>query len=88
MSQSQAIIDWDDPTARFHLVERVGIQEYNRLFQENWERTIVSTVNGYDIRPVGSMFGRLFMICGTNQARSSLPDAEKYARSLPAGPSA
>jgi hypothetical protein len=42
----------------------------------------VRTVNGYDIRPVQTMFGRLYQVMGTKQAFSTLDKAETFARSI------
>jgi hypothetical protein len=45
-------IDWDDPDARFALIQRVGVTEYNRLMQERHARNTVATVNGHAIKQV------------------------------------
>lgn len=79
-------MDWNDPAQRAHLAERVGPAEYNRLFEENRQASIVSRVNGYEIRPVHSgRFGKLYMIEGTGTAYIHLDLAEDYARGLPKG---
>jgi hypothetical protein len=76
-------INWNDPAERLGLIERVGSREYNRLFAEHVQTTTVSIVNGYGIRPVGSRFGRIYMVMGTRQGYATLPQAEAYARTLP-----
>lgn len=77
-------IDWDDPAARFGLIERVGVAEYNRLHEEHRRQTVIATVNGWDIRTVGSRFGRIFTVDGTGKGFSTQDEAEAYARTLAA----
>ena len=43
----------------------------------------VATVNGYGIRPVGSRFGRLFIVEGTKHAFRSQAEAEAFAKTQP-----
>jgi hypothetical protein len=74
--------DFNDPTQRADLATRVGPAEYNRQFQAALRASIVRTVNGYDIRPVQTMFGRLYQVMGTKQAFSTLDKAETFARSI------
>jgi hypothetical protein len=75
-------MNWDDPAERASLIERVGIERYNRLFEAHRQASIVATVNGHDIRPVSSRFGRLYMVDGTGQAFATLDQAEAFARGL------
>lgn len=82
----QPVIDFDDPSARLALLEKVGIPEYNRLMTEHMKRSVIKVVNGYGICPVSTRFGRLFAIGGTRVACSSLEQAEDHARSLPKSP--
>lgn len=77
-------IDWDDPVARLRLVERVGIAEYNRLYEEHRQKIIIVTVNGHAIRPANTRFGRLFVVGATGKAFATLPEAEAYARDIKA----
>jgi hypothetical protein len=71
-------IDWNDPTARFALIERVGLRRYNEL---HTERIVVATVGGHAIRPVNSSrFGRLFVVGDTGRAFRRQQAAEAYAR--------
>jgi hypothetical protein len=74
--------DWDDPASRARLIESVGAEEYNRLFAEHRRKSVVATVNGYDIRPVLTRLGRLFAVDGTRQAYTTLKQAKAYAESL------
>jgi hypothetical protein len=78
-------INWDDPAARFHLIERVGPAEYERLQAEHLKASTVAVVNGHAIRPVGSRFGRLFSVGSTGKAFSIQADAEAAAASEPPG---
>jgi hypothetical protein len=78
------MIDWNDPAARFRLIERVGPDEYTRLHAEYLCRSTVATVAGHAIRPVNTeRFGRLFVVGDTGRAFSILPQAETYARKNP-----
>lgn len=76
-------MNWDDPAARAHLIERVGAAEYNRQFEAHLAASVVSTINGHKIRPVGSRFGRLFMVGDTGTAFRSLAEAEAFAAKEP-----
>jgi hypothetical protein len=76
-------MDWDDPGARLNLIEAVGPDEYNRRIRQHHADSTVATVNGYRIRPVGSRFGRLFMVEGPGRAYRTQEEAEAYAASLP-----
>jgi len=77
-------IDWNDPAARGRLAERVGPDEYNRLHRAHMKASVVSTVNGYDIRPVGSRFGTIYMVDGTDTGYQTQKQAEEHAAKLPA----
>jgi hypothetical protein len=77
-------IDWDDPEARFRLIEQVGLEEYTRLHAEHVKRSTVASIAGHAIRPVNTeRFGRLFVVGDTGRAFSILPQAETYARKNP-----
>jgi hypothetical protein len=75
-------LNWDDPAARLTLIESVGADEYNRLHAEHMRRQTVANVNGHGIRTIGSRFGRLFMVEGTDRAFSTQAEAETFARTL------
>ena len=75
-------MDWDDPEARANLIQRVGVDEYNRLMKAYKKASTVATVNGRAIRPTGSRFGRLFLVEGSGQAFFSQEEAEDFARKL------
>ena len=79
-------IDWDDPEARFHLIEQVGVKEYNRLLNEHFWSTVIKTVNGYAICPAITRFGRVFWVEGTLRGFSDLKQAEDFAAQQPKGP--
>lgn len=76
-------MNWDDPAARARLIDQVGVAEYNRQFEAHRSASVVSTVNGHKIRPVGSRFGRLFMVGDTGTAFQKLADAEAFAAKEP-----
>jgi hypothetical protein len=76
-------MNWDDPVARFNLIERVGPAEYERQHLQHCKNTTVSVVAGHSIRPVGSRFGRLFLVEGTGKAFSTLTQAEEFAAANP-----
>jgi hypothetical protein len=73
-------IDWNDPTARFALIERVGPRRYKELHIEHLRRIVVATVGGHAIRPNSSRFGRLFVVGDTGRAFRRQQAAEAYAR--------
>jgi hypothetical protein len=87
------MIDWSDPDARFALIQRVGVNEYNRLMQEHQARLVeehqarsaVSIVNGYAIKQVQTRLGHVFSVVGTDHPFATLDHAQTYARSLPPG---
>lgn len=76
-------MNWDDPAARAALIDSVGVQEYNRRFEQHLKDSEVANVGGHSIRPVGTRFGRLFQVGDTRQAFPSPADAEKYAAENP-----
>ncbi len=78
--------NWDDPADRLRLIEEVGAEAYTRALQEHIRTSRVATVNGYHIRPVGSRFGRLFVVEGSQRAFATLAEAEAHAHTLAAGP--
>ena len=51
----------DDPAEGFALIERIGANEYNRLVREHDRASIVATINGHEIWPVQTRFGRLML---------------------------
>jgi len=73
----------DDPTDRYHLIARVGPDEYARLLAQHHQASTLETVNGHAIRPVSTRFGRLFMVGATGKAFSTLDDARAYAEEHP-----
>lgn len=76
-------MNWDDAKARFQLIEAVGVAEYNRLLRQHQKDSTVAVVNGYAIRPVGSRFGRIFMLDGTTTGFATQAAAEDCARRRP-----
>jgi len=76
-------MNWDDPAARAALITAVGAPEFSRRFAEHRQKSVVSIVNGYKIYPVGSRWGRLYAMDGTDKAFQKLEDAEAHARTLP-----
>jgi len=77
-------INWDDPEERLALIERVGPEEYNRLYREQMERETVATINGFPIRHINTRFGRLFSVDGTGKAFATLGEANAFAEQQPA----
>jgi ribosomal protein L12E/L44/L45/RPP1/RPP2 len=76
-------MNWDDPAARLHLIDRVGLQEYNRQIEEHNAKSVVQTVNGHAIRPVLTRFGRVFAVGATGKAFATLAEATAFAREQP-----
>jgi hypothetical protein len=75
-------MNWDDPVERYRLIERVGPAEYERLQAEQFKASTVATVNGRAIRPVGSRFGRIFIIDGAGVGFTTLEQARAHAATL------
>lgn len=74
-------MNWDDPAARARLIESVGIDRYNEMHAEHRKRSVVSTVNGWAIRPVQTArFGRIFWITDAARGYSTLAEAEQWCR--------
>jgi predicted flavoprotein YhiN len=73
-------IDWGNPSERAALVERIGLEAYNKAFKEHQKDSTVSTVGGHDIQTVKTQFGKLFAVSETNMAFKTLKEAEEYAR--------
>ena len=75
-------MNWDDPTERAALIERVGPMEYNRLHAQHQDASVVEIVAGWRIRRVGSQFGTLFAV-GPSWAFSTIDQARDHARRNP-----
>ena len=73
-------MNWDDPVERFHLIERVGVNEYNRLHAVHMVDSVVDIINGHSIRSVQSRFGRIFVVDGTNAGSATIEGAREIAR--------
>lgn len=80
------MIDWNDPAARAHLIQKIGPTKYNEALAAHQAASSIETVNGYSIRPVHSLFGALLSVAGTSNAYKYIEDARRYANSLPAAP--
>jgi hypothetical protein len=76
-------MDWNDPEERAALIERVGPQRYNALQARELNAATIVRVNGFAIREVGSQFGRLFAVDGTNSAFKTLAEAKAFAEKQP-----
>jgi hypothetical protein len=76
-------MNWDSPTERLALIERVGIDEYNRLHEENEMRNTIGYQNRRAIVQVHTQFGRLFRVGDTGRAFSTYTQACDYADTLP-----
>lgn len=76
-------MDWNNPSDRANFIERVGIDEYNKAFKAHLDASTISTIGGHAIRPVGSMFGTLYLVGDTGRAFQNIPGAETFARENP-----
>jgi len=72
-------IDWGNPSERAALIERIGLDAYNKAFKEHQKNTTVKTVGGHAIQTVKTQFGKLYAVGGTNMAFKTLKEAEEYA---------
>jgi type IV secretory pathway protease TraF len=73
-------MDWNDPTQRAALIDRIGVDANNRALAQHFKDSTVETVNGRAIRIVGSRFGRVYMVDGTGRGHATLEGARKIAR--------
>ena len=77
-------MNWDDPTARFRLIDSIGLKAYNAAMEQHIKDSTVAVVNGYPIRPIGTArYGRIYMVDGTKFGYADRAKAEEYAASLP-----
>ncbi len=78
-----ANINWSNAAERAALIDRVGVDEYQRLLAQHRRDSVVACVNGYPIRPVDTVrFGRLYQIDGTRIAYPTLVAAMEQAKKL------
>lgn len=67
-------IDWNDPVARYNLIEAVGHEEYNRR--------IKAYLDANPVRPVNSRFGTLWAVGNTGKAFATRNEAEEFFASI------
>lgn len=77
--------DFETPEGRLAALTALGPKDYAKALFAHEAATVVAVANGYRIREIGSMFGRLFAILGTTKAYSTLDQAKAFARTLPKG---
>lgn len=65
-------IDWDDPVARLHLINRIGIDAYNKALTAHLEAN--------PIRPVTTRFGTLYTAGSTGKAFHTRDEAERFLK--------
>jgi hypothetical protein len=75
-------MDFDTPEGRLDALNTLGPEEYNRRLTLHHREQVVETVNGYDIRKIGTRFGPVFQIETTSRAFSSLEDSRTHAEGL------
>jgi len=78
-------INWADSVQRARLIERVGVQEYNRFLAKHRQESIIDVVNGHAIRPEPSRFGTVYMVGDTGTGFTTLEAAKRDASALPKG---
>jgi hypothetical protein len=76
-------IDWSDPVDRLRLVEKLGAAQYNEAYRRWLASIVVATVNGRNIHPVQTKYGRLYAVSNTGKAFATQQEAENYAAQLP-----
>lgn len=80
------MIDWSDPQARAELIEEVGSERYNQLFEKHRRLSTICRIGGHGIRAVRTRFGRIYVIedgdaCGF----ATLGEAIRWCRNNPSG---
>lgn len=76
-------MNWDDPAERFRLLDRVGPDAYNAAFEAYRKSITLTVINGYEIIPVTTQFGRLFQVMNTQKAFRTQREAEDFAAQQP-----
>jgi hypothetical protein len=76
-------MNWDNPEDRAALVQQIGVEAYNKAYENYIDESTVSIVGGHKIRPVNSRFGKLFNVGNTGRAFQKQSEAEKYASENP-----
>lgn len=80
------MIDWYDPEARADLIERVGSERYNELWEKHRRLSTICRIGGHSIRAVRCRFGRIYMIeNGDAIGFQTLGEAIKWCRANPIG---
>jgi hypothetical protein len=72
--------NWDDPEDRLRHIERVGVDRYGADLREHQRKSVIKTVNGYDIRTMNTRFGQLYLVAGLGVAFAKLWEAEDAAK--------
>ena len=73
--------DFNDPEQRLDYLLHHGVDAYNKAMEDHFAKTVVETVNGFNIRLVHSMrFGVLYMVDGLNRGHQTLDGARQIAR--------
>jgi len=58
--------DFNDPEQRLDYLLHHGVDAYNKAMEDHFAKTVVETVNGFNIRLVHSMrFGALWIVAPT-----------------------
>jgi hypothetical protein len=79
--KGDAMTDFSDPEQRLDYLLRHGVDAYNKAMEDHFAKTVVETVNGFNIRLVYSMrFGALYMVDGLNRGHQTLDGARQIAR--------
>jgi len=77
-------MDWDDPIARYNLIEKVGPDAYNEAIRKHFRENVIDVVDGHEIRSVSAPpFGTLFSVGSTNKAFRKLDEARTFAAENP-----
>lgn len=75
-------MNWDDPVARARLTERVGINEYNRLYTRHRADSVIETVNGHALRFLISKLDGLIRVGDSGATFPSIEEAREWAMML------
>ena len=69
--------NFNDAASRAAFMERVGHDAYDAAPKAHMDASVIETLNGHGIRPVGTRFGRLLAVGSTGSAFRTIGEAHE-----------